>query len=242
MTFETERHAATEQEAISLAARALSSEIAAYGKMGPVLFLFSGGSALSVLREVDPTVFGPIVTVSTLDERATNKEDDNNYLQFTGVEHPTKVFQALTHTDTRFISSVPGIGELLSDFADRMNNSVSGWLADNPNGHVVALQGVGADGHTAGIMPDPDNPDSFEQRFHAPGRFIVGYKTDYGSHPQRITVTPDFLENRVDSSVVFTGGPEKHEILRKALTPGPLAEIPARIIGSMEGKVRLFTW
>ncbi|MBI3385611.1 6-phosphogluconolactonase [Candidatus Gottesmanbacteria bacterium] len=120
-------------------------------------------------------------------------------------------------------------------------------------GRVVITQGIGPDGHTAGIMPArnasrseaggpyPEDPTKFAELFDNPDHWVVSYDaTGRSPYPNRTTVTMPLLR-RVNHSIVYVCGKEKQQALAKTLASGgSLAETPARIIQEM-GKVDLFT-
>ncbi len=108
-------------------------------------------------------------------------------------------------------------------------------------GRIVITLGIGPDGHTAGIMPFPEDPQKFQKLFDDPDHWVVSYDAaEKNAYPNRTTVTLPFLR-RVDHAVVFVCGKEKQRALEKTLAQkGSLPQTPARIIREM-GKIDLFT-
>ena len=107
---------------------------------------------------------------------------------------------------------------------------------------MVITQGIGEDGHTAGIMPYPENSALFKSLFDDPEKWVVGYDAEgRNEHPLRVTVTLSFLREVVDHSIVYAVGDGKKEALRQVLAEtGTLWQTPARIIHEMRN-VMLFT-
>lgn len=81
--------------------------------------------------------------------------------------------------------------------------------------------GMGEDGHIASLFPGTDD------WLNAPKRaFPVGAS---GSRQPRMSLTPSTLLNSRHIFLVITG-PEKCAIYEKALQPGPVVELPVRLI------------
>lgn len=95
----------------------------------------------------------------------------------------------------------------------------------------VALMGIGADGHTAGIAPN-------RQRFHNPlfdmrerERYVSSFadpiEMEKGGFGERITITFAGL-SQMDCFLVLVFGENKKEALEKMLLDGLEEDIPAR--------------
>lgn len=218
----------TKEEALQEVARHLNEVFHVHANV-PILFLSSGGSALELLEGVH---LAENVTVSVLDERYSKNPTVNNFAQLFGNIHPT------TFIDTRVKDN-----ETLRQLAERFEKELRLWKEKNPSGKVIITQGVGSDGHTAGIMPYPENPELFRQLFDAPDHWVVGYDATKGKneYPLRVTVTMPFLREVVDHSLVYVTGESKKEALARILSSqGNLWETPGRIIREMKN-VKIFT-
>jgi len=53
----------------------------------------------------------------------------------------------------------------LEKLAHRYESSLFEWAKKHPEGKIIATMGIGFDGHTAGIMPYPENPETFARLF-----------------------------------------------------------------------------
>lgn len=105
---------------------------------------------------------------------------------------------------------------------------------------VVALMGIGLDGHTAGIIPYSEDPKKFKDLFEG-DEALVNYNAGHKNfHPLRTTVSISFLKNRVDQAFVYVKGEEKKEILKKVLESKNTAEYPAAVINFMK-KVSIYS-
>ena len=93
----------------------------------------------------------------------------------------------------------------------------------------VAILGIGADGHTAGVAP---NRSDFANPVFDPSRkdLLVSEYDDFtGYFKQRVTMT--FLALlHLDLLVVLSFGPEKKKALELVFTKGSETEIPARFL------------
>jgi 6-phosphogluconolactonase len=84
---------------------------------------------------------------------------------------------------------------------------------------VIALIGMGPDGHVCGILPGSPAVES--------DKLVVGYVTETFT---RITLTPKALKMYVDAAYVFAFGEAKKEALANLLVKKPLSEQPAQIL------------
>jgi 6-phosphogluconolactonase/glucosamine-6-phosphate isomerase/deaminase len=84
---------------------------------------------------------------------------------------------------------------------------------------VIALIGMGPDGHVCGILPGSPAVES--------DKLVVGYVTETFT---RITLTPKALKQYVDAAYVFAFGEAKKEALANLLVEKPLSEQPAQIL------------
>lgn len=196
----------------------------------PVLLLVSGGSAFQILDTIDSSILGKRITIGVLDERYSLDPEINNFLHFT----KTKFYTHAKKNGCSFIDTHVHNGETLEAVANRFDNELKKWKTINPKGIILITQGVGPDGHTAGIFPGII--------FENTNKWVIGY--DIGKrnqYPLRITTTPYFLTDMVDYSIVFVTGENKKKVLQKVLDPESIAiEVPAAIIQKMKN-VEVFT-
>ncbi len=194
---------------------------------GPVLFLSSGGSSLELLNGLQ---IGENVTVSVLDERYSTDPAVNNFVQ---------LFERIR--PNAFIDTRVGQNEILEQLAERFEKELRMWKEKNPEGKIVITQGMGFDGHVAGIMPYPENRELFRQMFENRERWVVGYDAaGKNQYPLRITVTFPFLR-QVDYSIGYIMGEAKRDALsRVTASEGSLPETPGRILREMKS-VKIFT-
>lgn len=201
-------------------------------KRNDILLLLSGGSALQVL----PTSVAPIVarriTVSMLDERVSRDSDCNNFLQFS----KTSFYEILKKSGARFIETVPDLTETPAMVKKRIERSWREWNESHPGGTIVALMGIGADGHTAGIFTEFEEEMKDVDWTHGFSRPEFG-KSMHG----RVSATPGFLKQCVTEAIIIAYGREKREVLRRITNHTDNAlDLPARVIREMR-QATLFT-
>lgn len=202
----------------------------------PILLMISGGSMLSLFDEPLSILQSENITLTVVDERWSTDPEVNNFLQL----EQTSAYQDLVQRGSRFISTVPRPSESLSDFAQRFESSLKEWRTLNKTGVIVALLGVGSDGHTAGILPQPEVPNIFNDRFINTKNWVVGYESN-NRYPFRATATGHFLITEVGEALIYAVGQEKKQALMLTLKGDRLlAQTPAAITQEMKS-VTLYT-
>ena len=187
-----------------------------------VLLLLAGGSALDVLEYVDTNHIDELTTIMMMDERFSRASHENNFLQMT----QTLFYTKLTNTDCNFIPTIPDEGEVHEVFCSRINNELTDYLEKRTDGKVVALFGIGPDGHTAAVFPmkQEDFTDTYGQ-----GQLYTHVTYEQNPFQKRTTITPKFISQYVDLSAIYAVGEEKREILESFTQPHKLHELPACI-------------
>ncbi len=197
-----------------------------------VLFLSSGGSALSVLRLIPSDILGDYLTVGILDERYDETNESNNFTQLS----KTKFYKNAKDAGCSFVDTSVKKGQTQEELASYFEEELKEWTDKNPTGKIVATIGVGTDGHTSGMMPFPENPRRFSGLFES-DRWIVAYNaTDKNQFKKRVTTSITFLKMINDVFVLITGEGKVRAFLQMQ-KEGSLAEIPARILEKLNGSV-----
>lgn len=217
------------QVLIQSAAEAVATEVSQSGEKG-VLLLFSGGSPLEVAKVLPEKIFGPAVTVGVSDERYSTDPAVNNFAQVSDMLW----FAAACKKGMQTIDTRPLPNESLVEASVRFDGALKNWKEQYPQGKIIITQGIGLDGHTAGMMPYPENPAFFINTFVKTDRWAVGYDAgEKNKYPLRITTTVPFLL-QVDVSVVFVCGEDKKLPIAWVFSEQhDVPEIPGQILHEM---------
>lgn len=202
------KHFETEKEAAFVAAKELESFLIEH-KSVPILVLFSGGSALEIPNNLNPDILQDNQIFTMLDERFSEDKEVNNFLQL----QKTHFYEAALQKDCSFYGSLPRPGENLENFSKRIENRLREWKSTSPKGKIIAIFGMGSDGHTAGIFPEPDT-QKFEQLFNSEN-WVIGYQANT-KYQQRTTTTLSFFKN-IDRALIYVCGNEKKEMLKNVI-------------------------
>ena len=193
-----------------------------------VLFLSSGGSALSVLDRIDEDAIGPYLTIGIFDERFDPTNKTSNYAQL----RKTRFYQRAVQKGCRLIDTSTKKGQNMSELALAYESELRAWKVRHPRGAIMATIGVAKNGHTAGIMPFPEDKLRFHELFEGE-RWIIAYDAlDKDPFRYRVTTTFTFLRN-VDLVGIYIVGEEKGEIFRALIEGEETHELPGRIIKSL---------
>lgn len=218
----------SQDEAAAKAARLLSAELrSAADKHARVLWLVSGGSGMKVATEVSKEIipdFDDQLAIGLIDER------------FGPVGHADSNWQQLQDLGFLFGDAlqIPVLG---ADSLDAAREDYESRLAEalDKADCVVALMGIGVDGHTGGIKPMTES--EFEPFLD--GRLVHAFK---GADFERVTVTPDVIR-KLDRIVVYAVGEDKQPILEDLREKElPLHEQPAQVLRECADVDIVTTW
>jgi 6-phosphogluconolactonase/glucosamine-6-phosphate isomerase/deaminase len=170
-------------------------------KEDDVLFLVSGGSALRVLEKIDTATLSKTksLTIITTDERFTFDQKGNNFMQL----QTTKFYKSVEGSDVYFIHSVPQPSETLTSFTNRIRKDLEDYFEAHPETYTIALLGIGEDGHTASIFPRTEQKFSED---YLNDELYVNVTEESVQYPYRTTITPSFIEEKVDDVILFAVG------------------------------------
>lgn len=195
----------------------------------PTLLLISGGSAMELLESINMDHVGQQLTVSVLDERFSEDAKINNFLQ---LQKSDFYIQAL-QKDCSFIGTAPRPGETHQQLAERFETRLKAWREENPAGIILTTLGMGSDGHTAGIMPFPEDKIFFEKTFCSDSWVAAYNAAGKNPYPLRITTTITFLK-QITAAVAFITGEEKRLAFEKLQKKqASLHEQPAMVFWDM---------
>lgn len=192
-------------------------------KKYPILLMLSAGSALSILDCVGDSAIGENLTISILDERFSLDPKINNFHQLQQTDFYTLAFAA----EASFFGTLPRPNDTQDSLAQRWEKNLRNWRKQNPKGVIITTLGMGADGHTFGILPYPENPDEFHQLFQSAEWVRVYNAGKKNKYPERVTTTLTFLKE-FDIALAFVCGSEKKPALDKVIEKkGKINELPA---------------
>lgn len=178
----------------------------------PTLFFSAGGSSLNILPELSDDLSWANITVTVLDERATDDYSNRNFSQLRRLEGFKK-----DKANKRFINPLVDSASTPAIAGKKFSQAIREWLRNNPDGQVVATVGVGVDGHIAGMLPTSES--TFADRFQGDS-LAVGY-SDQGlknKFKNRITTTEAFFTDVLDQAIVYAAGTAKCSILQQLVT------------------------
>ena len=192
---------------VEKAAKYLDELVIISSKSNGVLLLVSGGSCLNVVNEMQ-TCWNEKVTIGVIDERYTTDFNISNFGQMKNMPF----WNLVTRNKCRVINTEIRNGETLGAAAARMEKQWKNWKKHNRVGKIIVLLGMGVDGHTAGIMPMPEDKAKFKTLFGENSGWVCGYDCgDKNTYRYRMTATLSFLEKEPKEIVVFVTGKEKKE-------------------------------
>ena len=208
----------TDQKVIAeTIAEAIVSQLEAGKK---VFWLIPGGSAIAVAVEAAKIIIGAPyehLTVTLTDERYGElNHSDSNWLQLqqAGFYLP----------EAHLIPVISGKDKIATseDYAMQLKDGLAN--AD----YAIGFFGIGADGHTAGILPG------------SPAVHSENLTADYtAGNYERITITPKVIA-QLSEAFVYAVGESKWEALSKLETEVDLDEEPAQILKQVP-KLTIFT-
>lgn len=200
------------------------------GDVGTLLLL-SGGSAFDILPFVVLPETPEDFTSMVVDERFSENPEENNFSRIQKTDFYTQAKKA----GVQFIDTSWGVAKSVESLGTLMDTTLKRWKDDYPHGHIYMTLGIGIDGHTAGIMPLPEDSQTFNNLFNDPTAFAIGYNAGTKNPiPLRATSTLPMLR-LANATVVYAVGEAKRAPLSKALAEeGTLAETPARIFRELK--------
>lgn len=194
----------------------------------PILLLLSGGSNIRVARSIEPSVWEySQLTALVLDERFSADAEYNNSLQLQDLGLPVLI-------------TAPESGEAAIDFGKRFDRILRDWFVQHSDGVCIATIGMGGDGHVAGISPFPENAETFNVLFGGE-QLAIGYN-GHLNPSERVTVTPHFLQTKLDVGIVYIVGESKKTALDLIKDPETLPhQLPAKVLLDSAADLQVFT-
>ncbi len=185
-----------------------------------VVILLSGGSAMGVFEHItiDKSECRTIFMMG--DERVTGEVETNNYLQLKEryFDHP--LIEQVLDTSA-LVDETPEI------FATRVKNIFVENISNLTEPKFLAVLGVGADGHTAGIFPM--NEESFSNVYEADSTYVPVHLESL-TIDSRASFTPNWILNSSDAVIGYIAGETKKQILNDLMNESKdIYERPAEL-------------
>lgn len=227
----------TREQAARQLASSLGEECAAYSDAKrPLLLLFSGGSALSVIDHLPPSPDASFLTLSVADERDDPSGKTSNFQEL----KRTPWFRKMIGCGASSIDPLAATHLTTEEKAIAFERALRQWKEEHKDGSIIALLGMGADGHTAGIFPIGDSA-AFASRFQSRLWVIGSTVPEAPSCSARITTTLAFLQQEAARVYVFICGQEKSAVWEHLLARDTsLSALPILGIYEMQ-QVALYT-
>ena len=196
-----------------------------------ILLLLAGGSAFAVYDAISPQWLSDHLTLAMTDDRFSHEMDVNN----SHILQATDFYNECVNADAFYIPTEVWDEEEPEQLAERFERGLKQWRADFPKGVVIAVFGMGEDGHTAGMIPGS------AKLFENTEKWVVGYTTPNNEYHERVTITMSFIKQNVDHAVAFISGEKKRPALDRLLAKdGDLDKTSARILRELKD-VQIFT-
>jgi 6-phosphogluconolactonase/glucosamine-6-phosphate isomerase/deaminase len=208
-----------------------------------ILLMLAGGSAFAVYDAISPQWLSSHITIAMTDDRFSHELDINN----SHLLQVTDFYNEIINADAYYISTEVWTEQTPEELAKRFEYGLRQWLAEFPGGVVVAVFGMGEDGHTAGMIPC--DKKTFDELFENTEKWVVGYSTPNNEYHERITITMPFIRKYVNYAVGFISGEKKRPALDRLIAEKgssngsldeSLAETPSRILRELKN-VEIFT-
>lgn len=238
----------TKERLVSETAKAISA-ILEKEQNKDILLLLAGGSAFAVYGAILPQWISDHVTLAMTDDRFSDEMDVNN----SHLLQAADFYNECINADAYYISTEVRGEQTPEELAKRFEYGLRKWREEFPKGVVIAVFGMGEDGHTAGMIPSKTAVVgmvggeseacelSFAQLFENPEKWAVGYSTPNNEYHERVTVTMSFIRKFVDHAVAFiSGGKKRAAFDRLIVEKGSLEETPVRILRELKD-VEVFT-
>lgn len=176
-----------------------------------VVWFVSGGSniplSVDIRDSLNLTEVSGRLHVCMIDERyGPVGHENSNWKQLTALGFNT------AHCDIHPILN----GAPIQETAQSYNALISEFL--RLDAYKIGMFGIGADAHTAGLLPNNPCMDS-------PGLYDHYNGNDF----QRITATPQLMP-KLDSAILYASGENKNRALQRMFSEETKLEVPAKIL------------
>lgn len=198
----------------------------------PLLLFYSGGSNADIV-----TIFlaqrvkqsnNKDIVLAPIDERFSTEH--SNFLQITN--YNPELYQESINTGISWLDTSPTEKDqyaMASLYGKRLQTAIAS--CKERNGTILALMGMGQDGHVAGIFPNTNSEALFYTTYVDTNQDVVGIELDgENPYPKRFSVTIKCME-QIDQFILSFSGVKKQRIVRSIeATRPPLHQVPASFL------------
>lgn len=189
------------------------TEITEHAALGEVLYLASGGSSISVtiavVNALPPEVRARLTFTLTDERYGKVGHTDSNWRQL--------LAGGLDLSGITTLPVLSGAATSIEATATLFGDRLMKLFAKKP--YVIALFGVGADSHIAGILPE--SPAAQEKE-----RPVVAY---HAGEYERLTITPQIFRH-IDSAYVYARGEAKQQAVEGMSQELPIISFPNQLV------------
>ena len=193
------------------AAEVIVNEISQYLPHKRVLLLLAGGSAVAIypllLEQLNKLGNLQNLTVTVGDER-WNLNPAHEQANWRQIQN-SGFFGQIGKMGARIYRVLQG--KSLAEEAQRFNDFLQQQL--ELKAKIISVQGIGGDGHTAGIFPA--DKAEFKNIYQKQG-WAIAHNLGKNNYAERITISPKFMA-KVNTFVLFAKGLDKLPIFKTLL-------------------------
>lgn len=220
----------TKQDHVVACAEFLSNLVDASSR--PLLLFYSGGSNAEIMKvfltqRMNQSHNNDIV-LAPIDERFSTEH--SNFLEIKN--NNLELYQESIQSGITWLDTSPTEKDqyaMASNYSKQIQTAITS--CKEKNGTILALLGMGQDGHVAGIFPNTNNEASFYTTYVDTNQDVVGIELDSENpYPKRFSVTIKCME-QIDQFILSFSGVTKQQIMRSIeATRPPLHQVPASFL------------
>lgn len=237
-------HRYSSEEVFGQSISVITSHLHQELQTSPVFLLLSGGSAISLYLPIFRALIAqqaPLhqLTLSLMDERFVPKRNlDSNEQQIM----ESGVIGLLLPLGVKWVGMLDDQKTTGAERAKNISEQFDSILSTTPT--VIAIAGMGEDGHTAGILPTKDHSPNKELLTESQANvvfYIVNTADSNNPYKQRLTTTSYFF-TKIDKVFVYATGEKKQSALETFIAgTEPIHICPAIALRYSKATVEVLT-
>lgn len=211
-------HIYTDQNPAAAAAAALANFVQQHPHE-TILCLYAGGSAFEIFTYITDADTKRRTIFMAGDERASGERTLNNYSQLDELLRERR-------SDYRILDTSYKGTDTVVTYAKKISQLLTDHISTATR--VVAILGIGTDGHTAGIFPleEKNFTDIYTHESTYVPVHLEGLTID-----SRASITPHTILTKVDMVLGYAVGENKKPVIQKLIqTAEPIHSMPAQLL------------